>query len=79
MADTKFLKTGALLFLSSFIIGYGGLAVTEFLYFKTENDFWLWSGSGLYGFSWILFGIGILLSGKEGLTWLKIRFKKIIQ
>ncbi len=51
MSDTKYLKTGAFLFLSSFIIGYGGLAVTGILYLKTKSDFWLWSGSGLYGFS----------------------------
>ncbi|MDP7037216.1 MAG: hypothetical protein QF453_04720 [Candidatus Marinimicrobia bacterium] len=76
MSDTKYLKTGIMLFLCSFIIGYGGLAITGFMYLKTGFDFWLWSGLGLYGFSWVLFGLGYIFAGKEGLTWLKLKFKK---
>ena len=58
-------------FLSSFIIEYGGIALTSFLYLWTDNKIWIGFGSGVYGFSWILFGIGFVLAGKEGLKYFR--------
>ena len=37
----------------------------------SENNNWLWIGSVIYGFSWVFFGIGFFLAGKEGLKYLK--------
>ena len=71
MPNKKHFKTGIIFFLSSFIIGYGGIALTSFLYLWTYNKVWIWSGSGVYDFSWILFGIGFVLAGKEGLKYFR--------
>ena len=73
MKNKKHLKIGIILFLTSFIIGYGSLLVTGFFYFITRNDIWIWSGSGLYGLSWILFGIGFVMAGREGLKYFKCK------
>ena len=67
-AKQKYFKTGIIFFLSSYIIGYGGVILACFLYLWTDNKIWIWSGSGIYGFPWILFGIGFVLAGKEGLN-----------
>ena len=69
MSSKKHFKTGFLFFISSFIIGYGGAAIFGAVYIWTENKFWLWTGSGVYGFSWLLFGIGFGLTGKKGLKY----------
>ena len=71
MTNKKHLKLGILFFLSSFIVGYGGVAITGGFYFWTDNNNWLWIGSVIYGFSWVFFGIGFFLAGKEGLKYLK--------
>ena len=71
MPNKKHFKTGIIFFLYSFIIGYGGIALTSFLYLWTDNEIWIWSGSGVYGFSWILFGIGFILAGMEGLKYFR--------
>ena len=71
MPNKKHFKIGIIFFLSSFIIGYGGIALTSFLYLWTDNKVWIWSGTCVYGFSWILFGIGFILSGKEGLKYFR--------
>ena len=62
---------GVLLLLASFIIGYGGLSISIMLYLWTDNKYWIWAGSGIYGFSWILFGLGFIISGREGLAIIK--------
>ena len=71
MPNKKHFKIGIMFFLSSFIIGYGGIALTSFLYLWTNNKIWIGFGSDVYGFSWILFGIGFVLAGKEGLKYFK--------
>jgi hypothetical protein len=71
MPNKKHFKIGTIFFLYSFIIGYGGIALTSFLYLWTDNKIWIGFGSGVYGFSWILFGIGFVLSGKEGLKYFR--------
>ena len=71
MPNKKHFKIGTIFFLYSFIIGYGGIALTSFLYLWTDNKVWIWSGTCVYGFSWILFGIRFVLSGKEGLRYFR--------
>ena len=76
MKNKKYLKAGILFFLFSFIVGYGGIAITGGLYFWTDNNNWLWVGSFIYGFSWVFFGIGFILAGKEGLIFFKRKRRK---
>ena len=75
----KYLQLGVFLLLASFIIGYGGFGVSVILYLWTNNQFWLWLGSGIYGFSWILFTLGFIISGREGLEIIKNKLIRIIQ
>ena len=62
------MHTGELLLVCSFIIGYGWLAVSLLLYIGTDNISWMWIGSGIYGFTWLLLGLGFFFAGKEGLA-----------
>ena len=73
MKDKKHLKIGIKLFFASFIIGYGSLLVGGSFYFIPRNDIWIWFGFGLYGLSWVLFGIGFIMAGKEGLKYFKCK------
>ena len=60
---------------TSCIIGYGGFGFSVLLYLGANNKFWLWAGAGIYGFSWILFGLGFFISGSEGLAIIKNKLK----
>ena len=51
----------------------GDKFVYKFLWIN--NNFWLWTGAGIYGFSWILFGLGFFISGREGLAIIKNKLK----
>ena len=75
MYGEKYIQIGVLLLMCSFILGYGGLAVSVLLYLWTDNHHWLWAGSGVYGLSWIILGIGFIFSGKEGLVLIKKKLK----
>ena len=67
----KYIRVGIFLLLGSFIVGYGGLSVAVLLYILTDNKSWVWTGAGIYGFSWLLFGLGFIISGREGLIIIK--------
>ena len=71
MYKIKNLQMGLWMLLTSCIVGYGGCGVAVLLYLWTNNKFWLWAGVGIYGFSWIFFGLGFVISGKEGLIIIK--------
>ena len=61
--------------LISCIIGYGGFGVSVLLYLWINNKVWLWAGAVIYGLSWILFGLGFFISGREGLVIIKNKLK----
>ena len=71
----KNLQMGVFMLLISYIVGYGGLGVLVLLYLWANNKYWVWMGAGIYGFSWILFGLGLFISGKEGLVIIKNKLK----
>ena len=75
MCKIKNLQMGLWMLLTSCIVGYGGCGVSVLLYLGTNNKFWLWAGVGIYGFSWIFFGLGFVISGKEGLIIIKNKLK----
>ena len=66
---------GLWMLLTSCIVGYGGFGVSALLYLWTNNKFWLWTGVSIYGGSWFLFGLGFIISGREGLVIIKNKFK----
>ncbi len=70
----RLFKFGILLFMFSYIIGYGGFGLASLLYINTNKKLWLLIGPGFYGLSWIIMGVSFLICGKEGL---KIYRKKI--
>ena len=76
MPDRKYFKTGIIFLIVSFVIGYGGLSTFIPLYLWTDHSFWAWAASGIYVFSWGLFGIGFILSGKEGMEIIKNKLYK---
>ena len=63
----RLFKFGILLFMTSYIIGYGGFGLASLLYLYKNKKFWLLIGPGFYGLSWIIMGISFLICGKEGL------------
>ena len=67
-------KTGIILLITSFIMGYGIVGICMLLYIYSGYSFWLWVSSVIYVFSWCIFGLGFLLSGKEGLKIIKKKF-----
>ena len=74
MPDRRYFRLGVILLIISLIIGYGGLGTFITLYLWTDHPFWDWAGSGIYTFSWDLFGLGFILSGKGGVEIIKNKF-----
>ena len=73
------LKIGLLLILLSFVVGNGlpfvlgvvGILQKRFLFMVTL-------GSVFYGLSWLIFGLGIILTGKANLYYGKIFLAKLL-
>ncbi len=70
------LQRGILLLIISLFLGYGGLGVTVLFFLWTHKILWIWIGSIIYGFSWVLFGLGFLLTGREGLVMIRNKIRK---
>jgi hypothetical protein len=72
-------KTGVVLLVINFPFGYGGLAACAAIAAYQPDKKALWGGMGIaaYIISWGMFGLGILMTGKEGLVLIK-RWKQQI-
>ena len=52
-------------------IGLGGAAIGGMLFATTRDPMWLRIAAGLYLFSWVLLGLGLLLAGRSGYAYAK--------
>lgn len=66
---------GVVLIIGSSIIGWASLFLGGIL--AVKNVLFLKIGTGIYLFSWLPFGLGFLLAGKEGLEISKKFFRRI--
>lgn len=48
--------------------GWLGLLICGALAAARREPRWVWVGIAIYAFSWVLFGLGVLISGKAGLA-----------
>jgi len=71
-------KIGYAIFGLSCFIGYIIPIVFTLIYTKTHDNTWLIRSGVSYGFSWVLFGLFILLSGKSAFQKIKSIIKNII-
>ncbi|MBC8196621.1 MAG: hypothetical protein H8E60_01905 [Candidatus Marinimicrobia bacterium] len=71
-------KIGYVIFGLSCFIGYIIPVVFTFIYTKTHDNTWLIRSGFSYRFSWILFGLFILISGKSAFQKIKSKIKSII-
>lgn len=58
--------TGVVFLLINPVIGWGGLSICTLLGKKTGKKFYYKIGLGIYGLSWLILGLGIVLAGREG-------------
>jgi hypothetical protein len=49
-------------------LGWIGGLVCAALAAEQRDPRWLWRGAAIYAFSWVLLGVGVLISGKAGVT-----------
>ena len=71
-------KIGYVIFGLSCFIGYIIPIIFTLIYTKTQDNSWLIRSGLSYGFSWVLFGLFILLSGKSALQKIKLKIKSTI-
>ena len=64
-------KIGIGLLVLNVPFGYGGMAAAAALAVVTEEAWWALVGAGIYGLSWLMLGAGLLLTGAEGLEYIK--------
>ncbi len=57
-------RIGWLIVVTSFPVGYGGIALFTILAAALENRTWLWGGVVCYAFSWLMLGVGFCLGGR---------------
>jgi len=50
-------------------IGLGSVVAGGMLFATTKDPMWLRLAAGLYLFSWVLLGLGLLLAGRSGYTY----------
>ncbi|MBT7304718.1 MAG: hypothetical protein HN849_34625 [Victivallales bacterium] len=64
-------RTGLVTIVTSFVVGYGGLAVFAALAAYHKNKDWLWGGAACYAFSWVMLLFGIWLGGRPAYEYTK--------
>lgn len=74
----KYFILGVVLIILSSAIGWILVAVCALLSAK-YGIYWIKIGAILYALSWIPFGLGFLLAGKEGVVFAKRFFKRIFK
>lgn len=52
------------------IVGYGGILFSGYMFFKTDNNYWVWSGT-------IPYGVGLVLLSRGTLEKLRDKLKKV--
>ena len=60
--------TGITLIAVSSPLGWIGLLGFAALAAAKRNPHWVWPGVGIYALSWVLLGIGVLITGKAGMA-----------
>lgn len=74
-SSKKFL-IGVILILVSIVYGWIGLFVCNAFALRYGRSFVI-LGWVIYGFSWVTYGLGFLLAGREGILYAKKIFRKI--
>ena len=64
-------KTGVVLLVINVPFGYGGMAITAAIAAAKKQPGWLIAGGVIYGLSWLMLGLGILMAGPEGIKYVK--------
>ena len=66
-------KVGVLLLVLNVPFGYGGVAACTAFALARKQSCWCWLllGGGMYGLSWLMLGVGLLLTGAEGIDYIK--------
>lgn len=70
-------KIGIILLIASQLLGWGGMAFFCSLALKTSKPFMCFFGVGLYVVSWGMLGLCVLLTGKEGIPYVRDLLKKL--
>ena len=69
-ARTRF-KLGAALLLANVPFGYGGVIAASALAVMMKRPSWLLVGGVAYALSWLMLGTGLLLTGPEGIKYIR--------
>lgn len=66
-------KVGVILLIVNVPFGYSGVAACTAMAIANRHACWCWLllGGGIYGLSWAMLGIGLLLTGAEGVKYVK--------
>lgn len=70
---------GIALILANYPLGWLGLAGFHMLAIKLQKPVLHLVGLGLYGLSWAMYGLGLLLAGPEGVRWLRDRLRGLVR
>ncbi len=70
-------KLGILLLIASQLLGWGGMAFFCSLALKTGKPFICFFGFVLYAVSWGMLGFCVLLTGREGIPYVRNLLKKL--
>lgn len=68
---------GCILLVINQPIGWGGMVFFNSIALKYHNVFYSYIGVGIYGLSWAMLGLGVLLAGPQGIVWSKALFRKL--
>ncbi|MCF7837136.1 MAG: hypothetical protein K9N49_00740 [Candidatus Marinimicrobia bacterium] len=69
---------GMVLLLTNQPLGWGGLLVCGLLAVRTGRRFYYALGAGIYGFTWLMFGAGVLLAGPAGLAYSRTLLRRCL-
>jgi hypothetical protein len=60
--------TGVALVAVNVPVGWIGLLVCAALAAEERDPRWVWAGVAVYAFSWVLLGLGVLITGERGMA-----------
>ena len=76
MKPSRWFWIGIVLLTTNQPLGWGGMLICDALALKQHDTYFFYLGFLIYGFSWIMLGIGVLLAGPEGVRYSRILLER---
>ena len=79
MKPSRWFCIGIVLLTTNQPLGWGAMLICDALALKHHDTNYFYLGFLIYGLSWIMLGIGVLMAGPEGVKYSRILLRRLLK